>query len=242
MNTKSSILQIQDLDVETIKKNIKNIHLGVYPPNGRVRVAAPTNTSDDTIELLVLEKMSWIKKQQNKFIKQERQTKREYVSGESHYYLGKRYLLNVKETKDKPRIEIKRAKHIDLYIKEGSTIEQRKHLMQEWYRQQLKKVIPRYIQKWQDKTGITINEWRVKQMKTKWGSCNRDAKRIWLNLELGKKPRECLEYIILHEMVHLLERNHNDQFIEYMNQFMPNWKFLKEKLNQFPISHGNWKY
>jgi predicted metal-dependent hydrolase len=188
MNTETNTLQVRNLDVETIKKDIKNIHLGVYPPNGRVRVAAPLKTTDEAIELLVISKIPWIKKQQSKFIKQKRQTKREYVSGESHYFFGKRYLLNVLNTKDKPRIEIKRTKHIDLYVKEKTDFKKKEKIIENFYRAEIKKLIPDLLEKWEKILGINVNEVRIKKMKTKWGSCNPKDKRIWLNLELAKKP------------------------------------------------------
>jgi len=182
MNTDTKTIQIHNLNVETVKKNIKNIHLGVYPPNGRIRVAAPLRTPDEAIELLV------------------------YVSGESHYFLGKRYLLNVIKTKDKPRIEIKRTKHIDLYIKEDMDFEKKEQIFENFYRSEIKKIIPDLKEKWEKIIGVNVNEVRIKKMKTKWGSCNPKAKRIWLNLELAKKPMHCIEYVMVHEMIHLIEK------------------------------------
>jgi len=205
MNTKKTRTVICDLEIETVKKDIKNIHVGVYPPNGRVRVAAPLKTTDEAIKLLVISKMSWIKKQQLKFEGQERQTKREYVSGESHYFLGNRYRLNVIRTDAKPKIEIKSKTRIDMYVKPQASLEEKERLIDSFYRSELKKQIPKLLSKWQETTGLHIKEIKIKKMKTKWGTCNPKHQRIWLNLELGKKPLRCLEYVLVHEMTHLKE-------------------------------------
>lgn len=226
-------------DVEL--KDIKNIHLSVYPPTGRVRIAAPARMDLETIRMFAISKLSWIKKQQAKLQGQEREAPREFTGSESHYYLGKRYLLKVIETDDKPSVAIKHNKLV-LQVKPNSDKQQKQILLQEWYRNQLKTLVPKYISKWEDKMQVKIDEFGIKKMKTKWGTCNREAKRIWINLELAKKPLECLEYIVVHEMVHLLERNHNDRFIAYMNKFLPQWRHYKEELNRLPVSHVEWKY
>jgi predicted metal-dependent hydrolase len=241
MNTDTKTIQIHNLNVETVKKNIKNIHLGVYPPNGRIRVAAPLRTPDEAIELLVISKIPWIKKQQAKFEKQKRQTKREYVSGESHYFLGKRYLLNVIKTKDKPRIEIKRTKHIDLYIKEDMDFEKKEQIFENFYRSEIKKIIPDLKEKWEKIIGVNVNEVRIKKMKTKWGSCNPKAKRIWLNLELAKKPMHCIEYVMVHEMIHLIEKKHNGKFKYLIRSHIPQWEQYKKELNHSILGHSSWK-
>jgi len=242
MNTEFIKLQVNNLTVDTIKKDIKNIHLGVYPPNGRVRVAAPLKTTDEAIRLLVISRMTWIKKQQAKFEKQERQTRREYVSGESHYLFGKRYLLNLIYIDSKPRVEINRNTKIDLYVRSGATITKRGEVLDDWYRSELKKQLPTIIIKWEKVIGISVSSVKIRKMKTRWGSCNPKSGTIWINLELSKKPINCLEYIIVHEMIHFLENNHNKKFRAYIDSFLPQWKHYKEELNQFPLGHNNWKY
>ena len=227
-------MKIGDLLIDVVKKDIKNLHLGVYPPDGRVRIASPSKVSDESIRLFAISKLSWIKKQQAKFQAQSRQSPREYVSGESHYYKGDRYLLNVIYHQAAPKVVIRNKTYIDLYVREGSSQQQREKVLIEWYRQQLKAELPDLIAQWQQIIGVSINDWGVKKMRTKWGTCNIQAKRIWLNLELIKKPQHCLEYVIVHELVHLLERNHGDLFKAYMNKFMPNWVFYKEELNYLP--------
>ena len=226
-----SNLVISDIDIELVKKKIKNIHLSVHPPDGRVRLAVPEKMDEDAIRIFAISKLSWIKKQKSKFHLQERQTAREFLSGESHYFLGDRYILNVLETTGKQYVELKNKKDINLYVRANSTKEKREKVMTEWYREQLKDIIPKYIEKWEPVMGVKVEDWGVKLMKTRWGSCNIQAKRIWINLELAKKNPRCIEYIIVHEMVHLLERNHNDRFKAYMDKFLPNWRSVKAELN-----------
>lgn len=227
------------IDVEL--KDIKNVHLSVYPPKGRVRIAAPLRMNLDTIRIYAISKLSWIKTQQKKFQSQVREAPREFLSKEGHYYLGNRYLLKVIEHNAPPEINIKH-KTIELRVRPNTDLEKRKAIMDEWYRVQLKEMVPVVIAKWEKTMGVSLNEFAIKKMKTKWGTCNREAKRIWLNLELAKKPFHCIEYIIVHELVHLLERNHNERFVAYMNQFLPEWKQLKIELNKLPVSHRDWDY
>lgn len=223
---------INNIEIELTKKNIKNLHLSVHPPDGRVKISAPQYMDTDTIRLFAISKLSWIRKQQKKFINQERQPEREYVSGESHYFLGQRYLLNVIYTnKRKQGVEIRNKKYIDLYVRENTPKYLRERAMTEWYRRELKKLIPPIIAKWEPIIGVEVNEFGVKKMKTRWGSCNPKAKRIWLNLELVKKSPTCIEYVVVHEMVHLLEKSHNERFIAYMDKFLPNWRAIKAELN-----------
>ncbi|MDI6619545.1 MAG: SprT family zinc-dependent metalloprotease [Clostridiales bacterium] len=224
-------ITIEDIQIEIIKKNIKNLYLSVHPPYGRVRIAAPIMMDDETIRIFAISKLAWIKKQRSRYREQERQSKREFVSGESHYYEGVRYLLNVVYTNKKQRVETSQNRQIDLYVRDGSTVEQREKVMMEWYRSRLKDKIPDLIAKWERKMGVNVNSWGVKLMKTKWGTCNPYAKRIWINLELAKKNPRCLEYIVVHEMAHLLEKHHNERFRAYMDQFMPDWREIKAELN-----------
>lgn len=229
---------IGDIEIDIIKKNIKNLHLSIHPPDGRVRIAAPAQMKDDAIRVFAISKLSWIKEQRARFQAQARQSEREFLSGESHYYQGNRYLLNVIQTNKKQRVELGGPKYINLYVREGATKEQREKVMMEWYRHQLKSQIPAIIEKWGKRMGVKVDSWGVKLMKTKWGSCNSTAKRIWVNLELAKKSPQCLEYIIVHEMIHLLERNHNENFVAYLDQFLPNWRSLKQELNDLIFESG----
>lgn len=234
-------IDLGEITAEVVQKDIKNIHLSVYPPSGRVKIAAPLRMDMETIRIFAISKLGWIRRQQTKLRNQEREAPREYVSRESHYYLGKRYLLKVVERDSKPSVAIKHDKLI-LQVKPATNTEQRQVLLQEWYREQLKALVPNYIAKWEKVMGVEVAEFGIKKMRTKWGTCNTEAKRIWINLELAKKPQECLEYIVVHEMVHLLERSHNARFIAYMTRFLPQWRNLKEELNRLPVSHLDWEY
>lgn len=242
MTTDTHQIKVSGLTVDVVRKDIKNLHLAVYPPLGRVRVAAPLLVSDEAVRLAVISKLSWIKKQKSKFTSQARQSAREYVSGESHYFQGSRYRLNVIVQSGASRVVIRNKSAIDLYVREGSDREQRERVMLAWYRQHLKELIPALLEKWQPVLDVRVADWRVKQMKTKWGTCNIAAARIWLNLELAKKPIQCLEYIVVHEMVHLLERHHNDRFVELMNQHLPLWKLHRQELNRSVLGHEEWDY
>jgi len=235
-------ITISNISIDLVRKDIKNIHLAVYPPTGRVRIAAPLNVNDDTIRLFAISKLSWIKRNQRKYDGQERIPLREYKYRESHYFKGKRYLLNIVEKDAPPKIVLKSKMYIDLFVRPETPVEKRHEIMNEWYRAELKKQIPLIVDKWEKLLSVKVNDWQVKQMKTKWGSCNIEQKRIWVNLELAKKPEHCLEYIIMHEMVHLLERHHNDRFQYFMDTYLPNWKQSKTELNKLPVSHADWHY
>lgn len=204
MSTNLNKMRVRDLEVDIVKKNIKNTHLGVYPPNGRIRVAAPLQTKDETIRLLVISKMSWIEKQQAKFKKQERQTRRKYVSGESHYFFWKTVFIKSIFVNSKPKVEINKNSHIGLYVRAGATLTKRGEVLDEWYRLELKKKLPHIIEKWEKIIGVSVESVKIRKMKTRGGSCNSSSKTISLNLELSKKPINYLEYIVVHEMIHLL--------------------------------------
>ncbi|MGE5416706.1 MAG: M48 family metallopeptidase [Acidobacteriota bacterium] len=234
-------LRLGDIIIDVDQKDIKNIHLSVHPPSGRVRIAAPLRMDLDTIRVYALSKLRWIKKQQAKLRAQDREAPREFLNRESHYFKGKRYLLKVMEVDAQPKVELKHSTLV-LYVRPGTSIEKRQLILDAWYRNQLKNTVPALIEKWEEKLNVKVSEFGIKKMKTKWGSCNREAKRIWLNLELAKKPLECLEYIVVHEMVHLLERKHNGLFAAYMNEYLPKWRFYKEELNKLPVRHENWSY
>jgi predicted metal-dependent hydrolase len=234
-------IKLGDISIEVEQKDIKNLHLSVYPPKGRVRIAAPLKMKLDTIRIYAISKLSWIKKQQAKILSQKREAPREYLTKETHYYLGKRYQLKLIELDTVPVVNLTH-KTIELYVRPGSNTEKRKEIIDNWYREQLRILATDLIAQWEIKMKLKVEEFGIKKMKTKWGTCNEEAKRIWLNFELVKKPLECIEYIIVHEMVHLKERNHNAKFIAYMNHFLPEWKQLKVDLNKLPVSHVDWDY
>lgn len=241
MNTNHNTIELGDICLEVIHKDIKNVHLSVHPPHGRVTISAPIQMDLETIRLFSISKMGWIRKQQAKFENQKREAPREYVTRESHYYLGHRYLLKVVEHDAAPKVVLKHNS-IELYIRKGATMAQRDDILQGWYRQQLRELIPQYVAKIETKMNVKVAEIRIRKMKTRWGTCNPDAKRIWLNTELAKKPIESIEYVLVHEMVHLIERNHNELFIAYMDEFLPKWKHLREDLNRSALGHVEWSY
>ena len=230
-----------DITVDVVLKDIKNIHLSVYPPSGRVRIAAPSRMRLDTIRVFAISKLGWIKQQQKKLQGQERDTLREYVDRESHYLWGKRYLLKVIEGNEAPSVALQHSRML-LRVRPGTDAKKKQAIIEAWYRQQLKKAVPPLIIKWEPLLGVKIERFFVQRMKTKWGSCNHGTHSIRLNTELAKKPRECLEYIVVHEMAHLLEPTHNARFVALMGQFMPQWRFYREQLNRLPVSHEAWAY
>lgn len=234
-------IAIGDISIDVIQKDIKNVYLAVYPPNGRVRISAPLYMNEEAVRLFAITKLLWTKRQQRKYQNQERESSREYIYRETHYFFGKRYLLNVIVHEGRNKV-VKTSKTIDLYIRKTESQSKKQSIMNEWYRIEIKTVIPELLHKWEKVIGVEASDWGVKLMKTKWGSCNREAKRIWLNLELAKKPVQCLEYIIVHELIHLLERHHNENFERYIDKFMPEWKSYREELNRLPLSHANWSY
>ncbi len=226
---------VSGITINVVRKRIKNLHLGVYPPDGRVRVAAPLLVHDEAVRLFVITKLAWIKLHKDKFAGQERQSAREYVTGESHYFQGRRYRLNVIQHQGHPRIAIRNSSTIDMFVTGEADSDYRKRLLSGWYRQHLKEQIPALIGKWEPIMNVSVAEWGVKQMKTKWGTCSIKARRIWLNLELAKKPAHALEYIVVHELAHLLEKGHGDRFKRLMDQFLPQWRQYREELNRAPL-------
>ncbi len=232
MNTESRNITVSGLTVEVVRKPIKNLHLGVYPPQGRVRVAAPLAIDDEAVRLAVVGKLGWIKRQRAKFQAQPRQSQRRMVSGESHYFLGQRYRLRVIEEGGAPRLILRGKSSMDMFVRPGTTQEKKQEILHAFYRAELKKLIPELLDKWQPILDVTASAWGIKRMKTKWGTCNIEARRIWLNLELAKKPVQCLEYILVHELTHLLERHHNERFTGLLDQHLPQWRTLREELNR----------
>ena len=234
-------IQLGEIAVDVVQKDIKNIHLSVHPPTGRVRISAPLRMNADTIRVFALSKLDWIKRQQQKIRDQDRESPREYLDRESHYLWGKRYLLEVIEHDSVPRIQIKPNKLI-LQVRPGADDKKKQSVVDEWYRHELKDAIPSLIVKWERPMGVQVERFTVRKMKTKWGSCNPGAGTIRLNLELAKKPPECLEYVVVHEMVHLLEPTHNARFVSFMDRFMPKWHFYRDELNRLTVRHENWGY
>ena len=242
MSTDTPTLKVGGVTVEVVRKDIKNLHLGVYPPHGRVRVAAPLVVDDEAVRLAVIDKLGWIKRQKAKFAEQPRQSQREMVNGESHYFLGRRYRLRVHEHDAPPRVAVRGIASLDLFVRPDSCPEQREAVLLRWQRDQLKALIPPLLEKWQPILGVEVAAWGVKKMKTKWGSCNVSARRVWFNLELAKKPVQCLEYIVVHELVHLLERHHNERFTALVEAHVPTWRQVRELLNSAPLAHEAWTY
>lgn len=242
MNISQEKIAFANIEIDVVRKDIKNMHLAVYPPHGRIRLSAPSKTDEEVLRLFAISKIGWIKKHVKNFKEQARETKRDYVSGESHFFKGKRFMLEVEHHKGYNKVELSGKNKIHIKVKVEATVEEKATVVKEWYRKQLKSQLPQLITKWEKVVGVKCDDWGVKQMKTKWGACNIEKKRIWLNLELAKKPTICLEYIIVHELVHLLERNHNDRFIKYMNQFMPKWRQHRDELNSLPVVHNDWGY
>lgn len=242
MSTNQETLEIANVQIDVVRKDIKNMHLAVYPPNGRIRLAVPNRTDDEVLRLFAISKLGWIKKHVKNFQEQARETPRDYVSGESHYFQGHRYLLEVKTHNGRNKVEVKGNSKLLMKVAPNTSKDAKAKVLKEWYRKELKSQIPPLLEKWEKVVGVEVSDWGVKQMKTKWGACNTEAKRIWLNLELAKKPKVCLEYILVHELVHLHERNHNDRFIALMDQFMPKWRLHRNELNRLPVVHNDWGY
>jgi predicted metal-dependent hydrolase len=238
----NSYLQLGTVEALVVRKPIKNLHLSVLPPNGWVRISAPERMKDDAIRTLIALRLPWIKKQQAKFAGQERQTKRDYVSGESHYFFGKRYRLELVYKDDVPAVSLKGKNKIVLQVRPKSSVAKRHEVMLDWYRQELHKAVDDLIAKWQKKLGVRANFWAIKRMKTRWGTCNHKRGRILINLELAKKPLACTEYVVVHELLHLVEKKHNDKFVALMTKHLPKWKSIKEELNRFILSYEEWKY
>jgi len=229
------------LSVDVVFKDIKHVHLSVYPPKGRVRIAAPSRMKLDSIRVFAISKLGWIKQQRKKIQEQQRETPREYSDRESHYVWGKRYLLKVYEREDASQVELKGNRML-LGGRPKTSKAKRRDLMEDWYREQVKMAVPALIAKWERRMGVKVERFFVQRMKTKWGSCNAEGRSIRLNTDLAKKPRECLEYIVVHEMAHLLERRHDDRFGAIMDRCLPNWKHLRQVLNSTPLSHADWEY
>ena len=229
-----SQLKLGDIAVDVVLKEIKNVHLSVYPPTGRVRISAPKRMNIDTIRVFAISKLDWIKKQQTRLREQERETPREYLDRESHTVWGKRYLLTVAECDAPPLIELTHDQML-LRVRPKTDTHKRQNIVEAWYREQMKEAVPPLLARWQPLLGVRIERFFLQRMKTRWGSCNYKAHTIRCNTELAKKPAECLEYVVVHELVHLIEPTHNARFRALMDRFLPNWRFLRQALNRLPI-------
>jgi len=235
-------IEVGGIAVEVVRKAVKNLHLGVYPPAGRVRVAAPLHLDDDAVRLAVVTRLGWIRRRQEEFREQERQSKRELVTGESHFFRGRRLRLNVVEHDGPPSARLAGKTRLELLVRTGSDREKREAVLEGWYRSQVRDAAQDLLEVWEPMVGVQVKDLRVRRMKTRWGSCTADAGRIWLNTELAKKPPKCLEYILVHELVHFLERRHTERFRDLMDGFMPSWRLHRDELNRAPLAHEDWTY
>ena len=235
------LLHIGSMEMQLHRKAIKNLHISVLPPDGKVRISAPERMTDTAIRMAVISRIPWIRKQQSDFAKQPRQSDREMVNGECHYLWGRRYRLNIVERTGRHEVNVSGGR-VHLQVNPRTTMENKMLVLSEFYRDALKQRIEGLLGGWQDKIGVESSAWGVKKMKTKWGSCNTNSRRIWLNLELAKKPPECVEFILVHELVHLLERHHNARFKAYMDKHLPDWRERRNLLNSMPLGHNEWDY
>ena len=240
MSTDGGRIEVRGIPVEIVRKDIKHLHLGVYPPEGRVRVAAPLRLDDDAVRLAVISRLPWIRRKRKEFERQDRQSRREFVSGESHYFEGRRYRLDVAPAGGPTGIRLRGNSWIEMRVRPDTSRDAREAMLYRWYRDRLQERIPQMITKWEPRIGVTVTDWRIRRMKTRWGTCNREAGRIWLNSELAKKPLSCLEYVVVHEMVHLIERGHNDRFRGILDRVMPGWQMRLEELNRAHLGEEGW--
>ena len=234
-------IELGGVVLDIVKKDIQNIHLSVYPPTGRVRLAVPARMKLDTIRLFAISKLGWIKRQQQKLREQERESPREYLDRESHYVWGRRVLLKLVEADAPASVQLRHSRLL-LSVRPGTGAADREAIVSNWYRQILKAEVPALIAAWAPRLRVEVNGFYVQQMKTKWGSCNPVAGTIRLNTELAKKPRVCLEYIVVHEMSHLIEPTHGAKFVALMDRYMPPWRETRALLNSLPARHERWGY
>lgn len=232
-------IQLGDIVIAVTRKKIKNVHLSVHPPTGRVTLAAPTETRLEVARAYAISKLGWIREQQAKLLDQARETPRQFIERESHYLWGRRYLLTVVEQNVKPCVKLDH-KRITLSVRTGSSAEKRAEVVHEWHKSLLHKVVPSIIKKWEAKLDVRVNGYFLQRMKTKWGSCNHRAGHIRFNTELVKKPKDLLEYVIIHEMIHLIEKTHSDRFVSLLDEYYPSWREARAELNELPLSAEKW--
>ena len=240
MSTDGTRIEIRGIEVEIVRKDIKHLHLGVYPPEGRVRVAAPLRLDDDAVRLAVVSRLAWIRRKRAEFEGQNRQSRREFVTGESHYFEGQRYRLDVVVSGGSTGIRLRNNGWMEMRVRPSADRDGREAMLYRWYRTRLRDRIPEMVAKWEPKIGVTVSDWRIRRMKTRWGTCNREAGRIWLNSELAKKPVSCLEYVVVHEMIHLIERGHSDRFRRILDRVMPGWQMRLDDLNREFLAEEEW--
>lgn len=239
MSTGSAYLTVRGIDIDVIYKNIKHLHIGVYPPAGRVRVAAPTRLDDDAIRLAIVQRLPWIQRQRKELASATRQTTRDMVTGESHYVWGMRKRLKVVERPGRAHIEID-GDRLVFYVAPGANPDQRRAVLDRWYREQLRVSLPALISRWEAELAVTVPKWTIRKMKTKWGSCNRENHNVWFNVELAKKHPDCLEYIVVHELTHYFERTHGAAFTALMDKHLPDWRVRRDELNGAPLAEEEW--
>ncbi|HPH03832.1 MAG TPA: SprT family zinc-dependent metalloprotease [Spirochaetota bacterium] len=233
-------IQLGDITIEVTRKDIKHAHLSVHPPNGRVTLVAPTETRLEVARAYAISKLGWIRDQQAKMRGQARETPREFVERESHYLWGRRYLLSVREEDVKPFVKISH-RNITLTVRPGSTREKRDSVMQDWHRSLLHEVVPGLIRTWEAKLGVNVAGYFLQRMKTKWGGCNHRERNIRLNTELVKKPKDLLEYVVVHEMLHLIEPTHSARFTAMLAKYYPSWQAARMELNDLPLGAEQWR-
>ncbi|NCC41681.1 MAG: M48 family peptidase [Gammaproteobacteria bacterium] len=233
-------IQLGDIDIAVTRKAIKHVHLSVHPPAGRVTLVAPTGTRLEVARAYAVSKLGWIRDQQAKLQAQARETPRQFIERESHSLWGRRYLLTVVERDAKPSVSMDH-KRITLSVRPGSDTTKRAEVIHEWHKALLHQVVPRLIGKWEPKLGVKVSAYFLQRMKTKWGSCNHEAGHIRLNTELAKKPKDLLEYVVVHEMVHLLEPTHSERFLAILGEHYPMWREARLELNELPLTAEVWR-
>lgn len=234
MDSRHHRIVLDGIVIDVVRKNIKNLYLSLDPEEGRPRISSPLRLSDAEISVFAATKLAWIKAHREKINRRNSRTRMRYVSGEHHSLFGQRYLLSLQRAQSANKVVLRDSSILELHVRNPSNVVQRQRVLSEWYRGKLKERIPSLIAKWQPVIGVSVNHWGVKRMKTRWGSCNIGAGRIWVNLELAKKPEPCLQYIVVHEMVHLLERRHGKRFKKFMDSFLPQWRTIDDLLTQEP--------
>jgi predicted metal-dependent hydrolase len=232
-------IQLGDITIAMTRKDIKNVHLSVHPPSGRVTLVAPLATRPEVARAYAASKIGWIRDQQAKLLGQARETPRQFVERESHYLWGRRYLLSIVEKDVKPFVRLDHRR-ITLTVRPGSSPAKREEVMQEWHRSLLHEAVPPLIRKWEAKLGVEVAGYFLQRMKTKWGGCNPRQRNIRLNTELVKKPKDLLEYVVVHEMVHLIEPKHSERFVAKMTDYYPTWRDARAELNELPLAAEVW--
>jgi predicted metal-dependent hydrolase len=241
MSTASAYLTVAGLGVDVVYKDIKNLHISVYPPVGRVRVAAPTHVDEDTIRRAIVQRLAWIKRQRAKLLAGDRQSKRQMLSGETHFVWGERYRLDVSRSSGNHRVE-RSGRTLWVVASDGADADERFAVLDRWYRRELKAALPPLLKTWQERLGVEVSRVVVRRMKTKWGTCVIPSASVWFNPELAKKDPRCLEYIVVHELMHLHERRHNERFVELMDHYLPDWRVRRDELNGAPLADEEWSY